>query len=60
MTEFLSTKEACEFLKVSKVTLDRWCAEGIIPFYRPSGKRLFNVDELKSWVEKYKVGGHDE
>ena len=50
MTKFIKTKEAAAMIGVSKPTIDRFCAEGSIPFYKPAGQRLFDVAELEKWI----------
>ena len=40
-TEFLTTREASAFLRVSKPTLERWRMEGRGPRYVKIGHRVF-------------------
>lgn len=50
--ELLNFKEACEFLRCSASTLNRWKAEGKIP-YRKLGKRVFFLrSELLSSLDE--------
>lgn len=52
MEEFLTTKEAAEFLKHSEQTLERWRQEGKPPkWYRPSDKVLYSKSDLIDWVK---------
>ena len=52
MGKFIGTDQACEFFGVKKPTLDRWCGEGRIPFYKVGGKRLFDIAELEATVRE--------
>lgn len=52
--EFLTLKEAAEFLKMSRPTIDRMIAAGEIPSYKVKGKRLFDRDELTEWVKSHR------
>ena len=52
MKKFIGTGEACEFFGVSKPTLDRWCSEGRVPFYKFGGKRMFDIEELEAKVRE--------
>ena len=52
MTKFVGTKQACEFFDVKKPTLDRWCVEGRLPFYKFGGKRMFDLAELEKLVRE--------
>ena len=50
--ELLNFKETCEFLGCSASTLNRWKAEGKVP-YRKMGKRVFFLkSELLSSLNK--------
>ena len=50
-TEFLTLKEASEFLKIGVATLNRWMREGKIPSYKIGGRRLFDKTELIECVK---------
>lgn len=46
-----NTEEAVRFLGVSEDKIRRMCAAGIIPFSKPSGKRLyFKREDLEKWA----------
>lgn len=52
MTEFLTTKQAAEFLKHSEQTLERWRQENKPPkYYKPSDKILYDKQDLIDWVK---------
>lgn len=53
-TEFLTLKEAAEFLKITVATLNRWMREEKIPSYKVSGRRLFDKVELVDWVKQHR------
>lgn len=54
--EYLSLKEAAEFLKISKSTLYKHTSAGEIPFYRPNGKIIvFKKADLINWLERNKI-----
>jgi excisionase family DNA binding protein len=48
---YLTVKEACELIRVSRVTLHRMIKRGLVPSYKIGGKRLFNQKELIQWVK---------
>ena len=52
MAKFIGTSEACEFFGIKKPTLDRWCSEGRVPFYKFGGKRMFDPAELEKLVRE--------
>jgi excisionase family DNA binding protein len=49
-TDLLSTKEVGAILKVSKITVQRWCREGKIPAAR-IGKAYRSRKSLDQWYE---------
>ena len=55
MTQFLTTKEAAEYLRVQKTTIDRWCDEGRLSFYKITKNRLFKPEDLDALVESGRV-----
>jgi excisionase family DNA binding protein len=48
--------EACELIRVSRVTLYRMVGKGMVPSYKIGGKRLFNRRELIQWVKSQREG----
>ena len=50
--EYLNTKEAARFLKVSVRSLFRFVSEGTIPFYKPKGRLKFEKSELVDWMKR--------
>ena len=53
--EYLTSKEAREYLGIGKQTLDNMCSNNLIAYYKPNGKnRLFKTDDLRAYIEKYK------
>ncbi|MFP4640803.1 MAG: helix-turn-helix domain-containing protein [Dehalococcoidia bacterium] len=47
----LSTEEVGEILKVSKVTIQRWCHEGKIPAAKIGKSYRINKDDLDRWFK---------
>ncbi len=54
-TEYLSVKEACDLLKVSSRTLERWRQVGM-PYIQVTkrGRVLFDKEEILSWLKYFK------
>ena len=47
----LNTEEAAQFLGISEDRIRRMCAAGVIPYSKPSGKRLyFKREDLEAWA----------
>jgi len=53
---YLTVREACELIRISRVTLHRMIREGMVPSYKIGGKRLFNRKELIQWVKSQREG----
>lgn len=46
---YLTSPEVCQYLRISKPTLDRYVADGLIEFYTlPGGQRRFDLDAVKA------------
>ena len=58
-TEWLTTAEAAEFLKVPVATLRNLCSNGKIPYYKSPGTRLnrYSKTELQGLLLAQKRGG---
>lgn len=52
MNKFIGSKEACEFFGIKLPTLNKWCCEGRVPFYKVGGKRMFDIAELEATVRE--------
>jgi excisionase family DNA binding protein len=53
---FISLREACAYLGFSKSAMYKLTSAGMIPYYKPTGKKLLFVrSELEAWVR----GGSD-
>jgi len=50
--QLIRLSEACQLLKVSKVTIHTWKRTGLIPFYRISNKIYFKKNELLDSLNK--------
>ncbi|SHI90556.1 DNA binding domain-containing protein, excisionase family [Hymenobacter daecheongensis DSM 21074] len=58
ISEYFTTREALEFVKLSKPTLNKLRREGRITAYNSSDKRvLYRRSELVAYLEKAKVKG---
>ena len=52
-TQWLSLREACEFLQVSQVTLRQWADAGHLRVYRtPGGHRRFSREDLRALTQQ--------
>lgn len=50
--DFLTTKEAADFLKYSEQRLAEWRAKGTGPkYYKPADKVLYTREDLIEWVK---------
>ena len=47
-----SSKEACEYLKISKKTLDNLCDLKELGYYKPRGKRYFMKEDLDVYIQR--------
>ena len=56
---YLTVREACELIRISRVTLHRMIRKGMVPSYKIGGKRLFNRKELIRWVKSQREGEKD-
>jgi excisionase family DNA binding protein len=56
--EFLSSKEAADFLCITITTLNKYSSAGKLPFYKPDGEkyRVYMKSELKKWIETGRRG----
>lgn len=56
--DWLTLEEAAQYLKVSKQTIYRYCAEGVLPFYKlaGTGQRRFKRRELNALLTPGKPG----
>lgn len=49
--QLMNVDQACELLGISKPTIYLFCQKQIIPFSKPTGKRIyFRRDELLNWA----------
>jgi excisionase family DNA binding protein len=56
-----TSSQAAVYLGVSLATIRRWTDAGHISCYRtPGGQRRFSRDQLDSFTESLRRGGHDE
>lgn len=51
-----TVKEACEYLRISKPTLYRYCKDGLLAYYSlPGGGRRFKKEDLDALLEPGKA-----
>ena len=48
----MNTKEAAEFLRISKSTLYEWVHQGKIECIKTGGRLKFKKEVLEAWLEK--------
>ncbi len=54
MQEFITSKEACEFLGIKPPTLYKLTSNRAISFYKPNGKMMyFDKGELEEYITKH-------
>ena len=59
--ETLDFEETASYINLSHSYLYKLTSQGLIPFYRPNGKKIyFKRSELDEWVLKNKVYSADE
>lgn len=58
----LTTKEIAKYLDVKTTTIDTWCSNRTITFYKLEGsnKRYFKRQEIDTWVTTYKIRSRKE
>lgn len=54
LPQYLSAKEACEYLRLSLASLYRKTSEGSIPFIKKHKRVLFVREELDQWLKSAK------
>ena len=52
VSDFLTSNEVMEWLKISRPTLHRWKERGVLVSYNIGGKILFKKSEILAMVEK--------
>ena len=50
---YITMKELCEKLKISRATVDRWRQEGL-PFVKIGNGVRFIENDVMEWITKYK------
>ncbi len=54
---FLTTSEACDYIKVSKSSLYKMTSKGKIAFTKPNGGKIyFKKEDLDNWLLSNKSG----
>ena len=59
--DFLSSRDVCKMLNVSIDTLNRYCMDGKITFYKPNnGKRVFIRKDVVNYLLRYVFTSKDD
>lgn len=59
--EVLNFNEACRYLEVSQSHLYKLTSNGVIPFYKPNGKKIyFRRTELDAWLLRNRADSQEE
>jgi excisionase family DNA binding protein len=59
--QVMSCEEAAKYIKVSKSHIYKLTSQDLIPYYKPSGKKLyFNKGDLDGWIKHGRVLTKDE
>lgn len=59
--EVLNFTDACRYLELSQSHLYKLTSNGIIPFYKPNGKKIyFRRNELDAWLLRNRTDSQDE
>lgn len=58
----LTTKEIAKYLDVKITTINTWCSNRTISYYKLEGsnKRYFKKQEIDTWVTTYKIRSRKE
>lgn len=51
---FVTVKELSKVTNIAEDTLYGWAERGLLPSYKIGRLRRFNLDEIKSYLEKFK------
>lgn len=52
--KFITIQDAAKLLSISVPTIKNQVKHGLIPSYKVGGRRLFDPDELVTWVKSKK------
>lgn len=52
MEKYYTSKEVCDLLHISKITLDRICMAGKIGYSRPGNARMFRQQDIEAYLER--------
>lgn len=54
--EIFDKDEAAKFMRVSLSTINRWMANGDLPYHKPHGRKvLFKKSDLLRYLDQFKV-----
>ena len=61
MIKYLSVKEACHYMALSRSQIYRLCQMGELAHYKVRGKALkFKQEDLDAYMDKFRVSSNDE
>lgn len=50
--EYVTTRQASEFLEVHLRTVQRWARDGVLPSYRLRGRLRFRLEDVEALYER--------
>ena len=51
MKKYLTVLELSEYIKRSPGAIRQLCLRRAIPYHKPGGRLLFNVEEIDRWIQ---------
>lgn len=54
MPDYMNYGEVAKYLRISETTLKRWTKQGLIPFIKIQHTVLFDIEDVKRCIRKYK------
>lgn len=54
--DWLTNKEAMGYLELSKTTLQRYRAAGMLPYSKIGGSIFYHLSDLRTLLETYRIG----
>lgn len=54
MSEIMTLKECCEYMRVSDKTIRRWIKEKKLPYLKVGRQYRFRTDKIDLWMEENK------
>jgi len=58
--ELLNTPDAATYLKISRITLEKWRSQGVGPIYVKIGRHVkYRREDLDTYITKHTVNNED-